>query len=405
MDFVSIYFGLLLLGVTCLSLYKTNHRKARPVAVNFHFTRRCNKTCGFCFHTATSSFMQSPDRAKAGLSLLKKAGMRKLNFAGGEPFLYPKFLAEMVVFCKDELRLESVSIVTNGSLVKESFFRQCGSKVDILAVSCDSFNESTNIEIGRGSGDQISQLYKVASWCKKYGIKFKINTVVCRLNWDEDMNRHIEQLQPFRWKCFQVLIVAGENDSVNTLRDARKFIITDEEYDSFCRRHKTQTSLVPESNRMMAKSYLILDEYLRFLDRDGRQPSEPILDVGVEEALGSVYWDEKAFRDRGGVYGWTRPTKSHDKRQSSIVEEAARFIMQEEDFQAADLCDSVRGLELQMRILLRQNQTEEQMEDQWFFADRSALDALVYAKEYTGPDALKALVGTNEWAKSRSRMQ
>ncbi|RYO03534.1 hypothetical protein AA0121_g13078 [Alternaria tenuissima] len=239
MNSVSIYFGLLLIGVTCLYLYHTNHRTARPVAVNYHFTRRCNKTCGFCFHTATSSFMQSPDRAKAGLSLLKKAGMRKLNFAGGEPFLYPKFLAEMVVFCKDELRLESVSIVTNGSLVKESFFRRCGSKVDILAVSCDSFDESTNIEIGRGSGDQISQLYKVASWCKKYGIKFKINTVVCRLNWDEDMNKHIEQLQPFRWKCFQVLVVAGENDSGNTLRDARKFIITDEEYDSFCRRHKT----------------------------------------------------------------------------------------------------------------------------------------------------------------------
>ncbi|KAB2100126.1 hypothetical protein AG0111_0g11779 [Alternaria gaisen] len=72
------------------------------------------------------------------------------------------------------------------------------------------FDESTNIEIGRGSGDQVSQLYKVASWCEKYGIKFKINTVVCRLNWDEDMNKHIEQLQPFRWKCFQVLVVAGE---------------------------------------------------------------------------------------------------------------------------------------------------------------------------------------------------
>jgi radical S-adenosyl methionine domain-containing protein 2 len=59
---------------------------------------------------------------------------------------------------------------------------------------------------------------------------------------------------------------------------------------------------------MMAKSYLILDEYLRFLDRDGRQPSESILDIGVKKALRSVYWDEKAFKDRGGVYDWARPT-------------------------------------------------------------------------------------------------
>ena len=61
---------------------------------------------------------------------------------------------------------------------------------------------------------------------------------------------------------------------------------------------------------MMAKSYLILDEYLRFLDRDGRQSSQPILDVRVKEALRNVYWDEKTFRDRGGVYDWARPTNT-----------------------------------------------------------------------------------------------
>ena len=54
----------------------------------------------------------------------------------------------------------------------------------------------------------------------------------------------------------------------------------------------------------MAKSYLILDEYMRFLDRTGKQPSNSILDVGVEEALASVYWDVNGFYERGGVYDW-----------------------------------------------------------------------------------------------------
>ena len=26
-----------------------------PISVNRHFTRQCNKTCGFCFHTAKTS--------------------------------------------------------------------------------------------------------------------------------------------------------------------------------------------------------------------------------------------------------------------------------------------------------------------------------------------------------------
>lgn len=65
--------------------------------------------------------MKQLDQAKEGLALSKKTGMRKINFAGGEPFLYSQYLGQVVDFCKKELRLESVSIVTNRSLVKEKF--------------------------------------------------------------------------------------------------------------------------------------------------------------------------------------------------------------------------------------------------------------------------------------------
>lgn len=303
--YFAIFLATLLLIIFIIK-FLPSYTKHCPVAVNYHFTRKCNKTCGFCFHTATTSYIEDTKKAKRGLLLLKRAGMRKINFAGGEPFLYPKFLGEMIDFCKKDLRLESVSIVSNGSLIKESFLQKHGANIDILAVSCDSFNEKTNIEIGRGSGDQVPQLYKIAAWCQKYGIKFKLNTVVCRLNYMEDMNAHIERLQPFRWKAFQVLIVAGENDTDDTLRDGRKFLITDEQYALFCRKHNHHPSFVPEPNHLMAKSYLILDEYMSFLDRDGREPSRSILEVGVQQALRSVFWDEKAFKDRGGVYDWSR---------------------------------------------------------------------------------------------------
>jgi radical S-adenosyl methionine domain-containing protein 2 len=233
--------------------------------------------------------------------------MRKINFAGGEPFLYPKKLGAMVDYCKRELRLESVSIVTNGSKVTEAFLREHGAQLDILAVSCDSFKEATNIAIGRGSGDQVKKLYQIAEWCRQYGVLFKLNSVVNKLNVDEDMNAHIAALRPFRWKCFQVLIVRGENDSDETLRNAHKFTISDAEFEAFCERHRGHECLVPEPNRLMAKSYLILDEYLRFLDRTGKQPSKPILEVGVEKALESVFWDEDAFVERGGLYDWAKP--------------------------------------------------------------------------------------------------
>lgn len=279
-----------------------------PVSVNYHYTRKCNYECGFCFHTAKSSYMLPLAHSKRGLKLLKEAGMRKVNFAGGEPFLYPRFLASMVVYCKEELHLESVSIVTNGSLVKEKFLRDYGKYIDILAVSCDSFNEATNIHIGRGNGEHIAKLKVLSHLCREYGIKFKVNTVVNRFNFDEDMNLGITAIDPFRWKCFQVLIVKGENNSQTTLRDATRFSITDEEFQQFCEKHAHNKCLVPESNQVMRSSYLILDEYMRFLDKDEDRASDSILDVGVEAALEKVNWDQDNFVVRGGLYDWTKET-------------------------------------------------------------------------------------------------
>ncbi|MCJ1292749.1 hypothetical protein MMC34_004302 [Xylographa carneopallida] len=285
---------------------------AAPISVNYHFTRQCNKSCGFCFHTATISYRLPEAEAKRDLALLAQAGMRKLNFAGGEPFLNREFLGHMIAYCKETLHLESISIVTNGSLVNESFLKKYGPYIDILAVSCDSFDEATNIAIGRGSGDNVRKLAQVAEWCRKYGIKFKLNTVVCQLNHEEDMNGWISRLQPFRWKCFQVLMVAGKNDSSTTLRDVRRFQISDEQYQRLCERHHGQKAFVAEPNTLMAKSYLILDEYMRFLDRDGREPSPPILQVGVAEALAKVFWDQESFVTRGGLYDWTRGDTGQD---------------------------------------------------------------------------------------------
>lgn len=245
---------------TAWLLHKKRKKTAVPISVNYHFTRQCNRECGFCFHTAKTSHVESEENAKKALALLKRAGMKKVNFAGGEPFLNQKFLGRLVKYCKEVLRLEGVSIVSNGSLITEAWFQQYGQHLDILAVSCDSFNEDTNIAIGRGTGDNVQQLRRISKWCEKHGVQFKLNTVVCKLNFTEDMSKKVAELAPFRWKVFQVLMVEGENNSEKTLRDVRKYQITDEEFEVFCAKHKELECFVPESNKMMASSYILLDE-------------------------------------------------------------------------------------------------------------------------------------------------
>lgn len=57
---------------------KASQRKIQdattPTSVNYHFTRKCNYKCGFCFHTAKTSFVLPLEEAKKGLKLLKESG-------------------------------------------------------------------------------------------------------------------------------------------------------------------------------------------------------------------------------------------------------------------------------------------------------------------------------------------
>ncbi|XP_045170426.2 uncharacterized protein LOC123532892 isoform X3 [Mercenaria mercenaria] len=185
-----------------------------------------------------------------------------------------------------------------------------GEYLDILAVSCDSFDPDTNEKIGRQQGQKnhLDSLLRVRRLCMEYKVAFKLNTVVNTYNKHEDMTDCILQLDPCRWKVFQCLLIDGENAGQDALRNAETFVINDEEFDKFLDMHKSVKCLVPESNEKMQNSYLILDEYMRFLDctQGSKQPSRSLLDVGVDNALMFSGFDERMFLKRGGKYVWSK---------------------------------------------------------------------------------------------------
>ena len=80
-----------------------------------------NPTPGFCFHTDKTSYIESLPNAKKAMALLKVAGMKKINFAGGEPFMKAELLGQLVQYYKENLKLESISLVTNGSKVSQKW--------------------------------------------------------------------------------------------------------------------------------------------------------------------------------------------------------------------------------------------------------------------------------------------
>jgi len=69
--------------------------------------------------------------------------------------------------------MDSKSVVLiHTNLCSERRGNVIGTYLDILAVSCDSFDNETNKIIGRqqGSRDHLNSLRKVRQWCTKYKV-------------------------------------------------------------------------------------------------------------------------------------------------------------------------------------------------------------------------------------------
>jgi radical S-adenosyl methionine domain-containing protein 2 len=290
-------------------------------AINYHFTRKCNYSCKFCFHTKKTSFMLPIPKQIELLRILKDAGAEKINFAGGEPFLFPEELGELVKASK-EMGFDSVSIISNGKLIKESWLDKYGKWLDILGVSCDTADPNINFNHGRITAgsykpiDEKKNFLKIAKMCKDRNILFKVNTVVTSLNKHEDMSNIINELNPIRWKIFQVLDMQGENyfDNQPEKNMIKDLLITEEDFNKYLDRNRkglvNKEVLVPESNELMRSSYLLVDEFGRFLDTStgGKLPTRGILEIGLVEALNELNsssgkgFDKDSFYKRGGYY-------------------------------------------------------------------------------------------------------
>jgi radical S-adenosyl methionine domain-containing protein 2 len=274
----------------------------KPIAINYHLLKPCNARCSFCFATFRDVHGQlRVDDAKRLITTLRDAGGEKLTFAGGEPTLHPN-LGELVRHAKEVGFVTCV--VTNGFRL-DRLLDDHAEAVDWVALSVDSADEATQASLGRGSGDHVANAIRLADRAHALGLRVKLNTVVTTLTWWEDLAGLVRRIHPARWKVFQVLPMAGQNDD-----GVGDLLISDAQFRAFVDRHAhlgTQ-GLAPivEDNDAMRGSYVMVDPLGRFYgNATGRHVySAPILEVGVPAALVQVGFEPAKFDARGGRYAW-----------------------------------------------------------------------------------------------------
>ncbi|NPE29030.1 radical SAM protein [Methanococcoides sp. SA1] len=278
-------------------------------SVNFHLWEPCNMSCKFCFasfqdvkKTILPKGHLPHEEAIAVVKQLADLGFEKITFAGGEPTLCP-WLPELIRLAKD-LGMTTM-LVTNGSRLTDKFLEKNRRSLDWIAISIDSLNCSTNSSIGRtllGKHALSADYYDtIIQKIKFYGYGLKINTVVNRYNYQEDMLPLIQKANPKRWKVLQVLPIKGQND-----KEIDDMKISREDFQLFIDTHKAVKCMIPEDNEAMIGSYVMVDPAGRFFDDTSgfHNYSQSILKQGAYEAIKEMNYDFEKFILREGVYDW-----------------------------------------------------------------------------------------------------
>ena len=112
--------------------------EGRLTSAYLHVTQRCNLSCRGCYSDGPSRNAgddASTEDMKTVVGNLAHAGVRNLVVSGGEPLLRDD-LDEILRYAK-EGGIESVSVLTNGTLVEKDAVTRLAPFVDCISVSFD----------------------------------------------------------------------------------------------------------------------------------------------------------------------------------------------------------------------------------------------------------------------------
>ncbi|WP_321416481.1 viperin family antiviral radical SAM protein [uncultured Methanomethylovorans sp.] len=265
-------------------------------SINWHITDKCNYHCAFCFSRRLGEEITNLEDAVKVLEYLKSIGIQRINFAGGEPMLHP-LVFDLVRIAKEMGFV--TSIVSNGYYLNQESIKKLSPWLDWIGLSVDSCCEEIHFSLGRGNGDHIRHIRNIVPYIHENGIRLKINTVVTKLNFREDMKPLIKELNPIRWKILQALPIKGQNE-----KEIENYQVSELDFDQFVKMNKdivlsSGDSPVFETNDDMVDSYLMIGPNGSVIKNSNMEHTVEDMKInGIEEIDSIVDW--KKYSHRGG---------------------------------------------------------------------------------------------------------
>lgn len=110
--------------------------------VYYNITKACNLSCNYCYSINDNSNV-SMNNNSIILDKLSKLNTNAITLIGGEPFCHPHFY-EILNSIKSQKSINSIYIVTNGTLINETKISEFKDSRINIQISLDSIHEEIN---------------------------------------------------------------------------------------------------------------------------------------------------------------------------------------------------------------------------------------------------------------------
>jgi MoaA/NifB/PqqE/SkfB family radical SAM enzyme len=193
------------------NLLKLTHgnRDLAPLVAVYYVTMQCNLNCAYCedFGSRRNEQVTRNPSFEDAQKILRviRTGFSRLWLTGGEPLLHPQ-IGELLLYARNELKFHEISLITNGTLLKDVFARRAlpdettskqkeiasgkGQErprndmlflLDRLIISLDSLDPRALNLVSLPNvhaEDVIANVREVAKLQKAHGFKLSLNAVI-----------------------------------------------------------------------------------------------------------------------------------------------------------------------------------------------------------------------------------
>lgn len=170
----------------------------------WNITARCNQNCKYC-HRFLNIMDLTYDENLNILNNLEDSGITSITWTGGEALLLNGIDDLLKISYEKGIKNK---IITNGKLLTRERIDKIYKYLDSITLSIDSINNDINDSLGRGR-NHFEEIKKILDYIKekKYDVKIRINSVVCKNNIDDfkDLTNFLNNYDIYSWRIFKFM--------------------------------------------------------------------------------------------------------------------------------------------------------------------------------------------------------